>query len=108
MSLNINQQYDKIYRYCYFKTNNGHVSEDLTQETFLRYFSQNSYIDRGKPLAYLYVIANNLCTDYYKTEKAGFLTENIYAKEQFDNIETSYAVKQAVTTLPKDMQELLL
>lgn len=32
---NIEKQYDKIYRYCYFKLHNRHTAEDITQETFL-------------------------------------------------------------------------
>ena len=57
MSNNLPILYDKIYKYCYFKVNNKDVAEDLTQDTFLKYFSQNAYIDKGKPLAYLYTIA---------------------------------------------------
>ncbi|WP_242860907.1 sigma factor [Defluviitalea phaphyphila] len=37
--------------------NNKEVAEDLTQETFLKYFSQTSYINRGKSLTFLYTIA---------------------------------------------------
>lgn len=57
MSENLQEQYDKIYKYCYFKVKNKDIAEDLTQETFLKYFSQTSYINRGKLLAYLYTIA---------------------------------------------------
>ena len=35
--IDIEEQYDKIYRYCYFKLKNQHLSEDITQETFLRF-----------------------------------------------------------------------
>jgi len=66
MSLSIHDQYDKIYKYCYFKVKDKQTAEDLTQETFLRYFSQKSYINKGKPLAYLYTIAKNLCIDFYR------------------------------------------
>lgn len=64
MSIDINEQYDKIYRYCYFKVKSRCLAEDLTQETFLRYFAQTSYVHRGKRLAYLYTIARNLCIDF--------------------------------------------
>ncbi|MEM0580139.1 sigma factor [Blautia sp. HA2174] len=57
MSADIEEQYDKIYRYCYFKTQNAALAEDLTQECFLKYISQNTYVERGKELAYLYTIA---------------------------------------------------
>ncbi|MCL2406106.1 MAG: RNA polymerase subunit sigma-24, partial [Defluviitaleaceae bacterium] len=39
MSLSLQEQYDKVYRFCYFKVKNSHLAEDLTQETFLRFFS---------------------------------------------------------------------
>ena len=40
MSADIEEQYDKIYRYCYFKTQNAALAEDLTQECFLKYLSE--------------------------------------------------------------------
>ena len=64
MSVTLQEQYDKIYRYCYFKARNKEAAEDLTQKTFLNYFSQKSYINKGKPLAYLYTISKNLCIDF--------------------------------------------
>lgn len=111
MSLELKDQYDKIYKYCYFKVKNTQLAEDLTQETFLKFFSQNSYISRGKPLAYLYTIAKNLCVDAYR--KAEILSldessEDIPAKNDFDSIEPNIAVKQAVRTLPQDLQEIIL
>ncbi|MEG2087518.1 MAG: RNA polymerase sigma factor [Angelakisella sp.] len=66
MTTELEDQYDKIYRYCCLRVNNPQLAEDLTQETFLKYFSQNTYLSRGKPLAYLYTIAKNLCIDHYR------------------------------------------
>ena len=112
MSLELKDQYDKIYKYCYFKVKNAHLAEDLTQETFLKFFSQNSYINRGKPLAYLYTIARNLCTDAYKKADTVSLDEtsgDIFAmNDDFDDLETNIAVKQAVSILPQDLQEIIL
>ena len=48
MAIEIRDQYDKIYRYCYHKVKNAVLAEDLTQETFLRFFSQTSYSEIGK------------------------------------------------------------
>ena len=109
MSISLQDQYDKIYRYCYFKLNNKEMAEDLTQETFLRYFSQKSYIDRGKPLAYLYTIAKNLCIDYYRNnDKVQELKEDLLGKDDIFAIETRLTLKQAVSLLSHDLQELLL
>lgn len=112
MSLNLQDQYDKIYRYCYFKVNNAEMAEDLTQETFLKYFNQTSYINRGKPLAYLYTIARNLCIDFYRKPVEQSFDGEIISNDGVSTFETSFAIKDsvhdAVKTLPKDLQELIL
>lgn len=101
------EQYDKIYKYCYFKVHNIHLAEDLTQETFLRYFAQNSYINRGKQLAYLYTIARNLCTDYYRKRKTEELPEEV-EDNSMEKVENNLYLQMAVEKLPEEMQELIL
>lgn len=109
MSVSLQDQYDKIYRYCYFKVNNKEIAEDLTQETFLRYFSQTSYINRGKPLAYLYTIARNLCIDFFRKDKREQkLDQEVLVADDISRFETNIAIRQAISTLPDDLQELLL
>ena len=34
-------QYEKLYRYCYFRVRDADLAEDLTQEAFLRYYRQD-------------------------------------------------------------------
>ncbi len=67
MRIDIEEQYDRIYRYCYFKMQDAHTAEDITQETFLRFLESRSYRDLGRPLAYLYRIAGNLCMDEFRS-----------------------------------------
>lgn len=108
MSLDMNEQYEKIYKYCYFKTQNATVAEDLTQEAFLRYFSQSTYINRGKQLAYLYTIARNLCIDTYKSKKTEMLDEDFAASNSINKLELQIAVKEALQILPPIEQEIIL
>ena len=109
MSLSLQEQYDKLYRYCYFKVQNTHLAEDLTQEAFLRFFDQNNYISRGKPLAYLYTIAKNLCIDAYRKAEEQPLPKTLADDGAgLKARETSIVVREAVATLPEDMQEILL
>ena len=61
MHIDIDEQYDKVYRYCYFRVKNQHLAEDITQETFLRFLESDTYKNQGKSLHYLYTIARNLC-----------------------------------------------
>ena len=81
MSSEVSAQYDKIYKYCYFKTGDAVLAEDITQETFLRFYKAGKYHERGKVMAYLYTIAANLIKDSYRNKKtfppAEPLDENI-------------------------------
>jgi RNA polymerase sigma-70 factor (ECF subfamily) len=106
--MDLEEQYDRIYRYCYFKTRNQYIAEDFTQETFLRYFSQTSYINRGKPLAYLYTIAKNLCHDYYARCKPLPFTDTAEEGNTEEGILTSLAIKQSLKVLLPETQELIL
>lgn len=77
MALDIEEQYDKIYRYCYYRLQNREQAEDITQETFLHLFSSDAYRDTGQVLQYLYTIARNLCTNEGKRITCEPLTEDI-------------------------------
>ena len=109
MSLSLQEQYDKVYKFCYFKVKNSHLAEDLTQETFLRFFSNNNYIGRGKPLAYLYTIAKNLCTDDFRKKVAEPLSEELIdVNTAFDSVDLSTSMQCALKILAEDVQEILL
>ena len=66
--MNLEEYYNNIYRYRYLHTQNRHTAEDLTQETFLKFLETSNYQDRGKPLAFLYTIARNLCIDHIRQD----------------------------------------
>ncbi len=108
MSVDIQEQYDKIYRYCYYKVGNSSWAEDLTQETFLKYFAQNSYMERGKQLAYLYTIARNLCMDAFRKKQPEELTDELPDKDFMEQLEQRSVIRQALKALPEQEQELLL
>ena len=67
--MDIEQQYDKLLRYCYMKLRDRALAEDLTQETFIKFFESKDYHSIGKEMAYLYTIARNLCIDYFRKHK---------------------------------------
>ena len=106
--MNIDEQYDKIYRYCYFKVKNQHMAEDITQETFLRFLESNSYKDAGRPLAYLYTIARNLCIDEFRKIPTEELKEEIVQKGFEEEMIDNMSLQQAMETLSREEQELLL
>lgn len=108
MGINIEEQYVKIYRYCYFRVKNQHLAEDITQETFLRFFESSTYKDTGRPLAYLYTIARNLCIEEFRKAPMEELKEEL-AQEGFEEkFIRQQALKQAMAELSKEEEELLL
>lgn len=67
--MDIDKQYDKLLRYCTMKLRDRALAEDMTQEAFIRFFESTGYRNKGKEMAYLYTIAANLCTDYFRKQR---------------------------------------
>ncbi len=101
-------QYDKIYRYCYFKLHNATVAEDVTQETFLRFLESSTYKERGRELNYLYTIARNLCIDESRKRATEELPENISEDGPEERVIESVVMKQAMEMLTVEERELVL
>ena len=74
--MDIEEHYDKIYRFCYYKLQSKELAEDLTQETFLR-FLDSEYREQGMCIRYLYTIARNLCIEAYRKNKWDELSDDI-------------------------------
>ena len=63
----VRKYYPRVLRYCHLHIRDVGYGEDLTQETFARFFrTLNQYQHYGKAANYLYVIAGNLCRDHHK------------------------------------------
>lgn len=80
------QFYKRIYRYCYFNTQNRELSQDICQETFVRAWKALSgfSIKKGGSLqAFLYRIARNLIIDNSRKKKTASLEnyENLASNE---------------------------
>lgn len=101
-------QYDKIYRYCYFKLNNAAVAEDITQETFLRFLENNTYTENGKGLNYLYTIARNLCIDEYRRRVAEELPEELLDESAESAMLEQLSMRLALEKLTPMERELVL
>ena len=128
MSMDMEMQYDKIYRYCYFKLHNRETAEDITQETFLRYLERYRFSSQETALKYLYTIARNLCIDEFRKPSSVSLEEyprkDIALSPQTDarafspgsaavpsceeKLLTSLTLQNALRELSGEEQELLL
>lgn len=107
MSIDLEEQYDKIYRYCYAKVKHQQIAEDITQETFLRFFENHTYKELGKRLPYLYTIARNKCIDHYRKKESLPLKEDISEPSKEETILLHVAVEEALMQLDEAEQELV-
>ena len=95
-------------------TDKAHDAEDLTQETYVRFFTKLSdYHYKGKTLNYLYTIAGNLCRDYLKkvkeipVEEMDFVEEKKLKQYQTEEILNKIYIEQALGQLPDELSEIL-
>ena len=113
--MGIEQQYDKLLRYCYMKLRDRTLAEDVTQETFIRFFESKDYHSIGKEMAYLYTIARNLCIDYFRKQKEE-LIEDLPAKiqempdssDKVESIVDQLSIEQALDHLTDDEREAVV
>ena len=78
----IRRYYGDILRYCAYRCADTGCAEDLTQETFVRFFEKLSdYRHMGKAKNYLYTIAGNLCRNEYKRQAGIPMEEESLARE---------------------------
>lgn len=104
MALDIDEAYDKIYRYCYYRLHNREIAEDITQETFLRYYSSDVPRDKTGSYKYLYTVARNLCIDEYRRIKTESLPEDIADHDFAEDV----ALKIALDSLCDEDRELII
>ena len=106
MTVDIEEQYEKIYRYCYYRLRNRERAEDVTQETFLRWFASDTYRDKNKLLQYLYTVASHLCADEYRNPSYQPIPDDL-PSEGGDPL-LSIALLGELDKLPPEDRELTL
>ena len=99
-----------IYQYCFLHIHDRDLAEDITQETFTRFFeSLQTYTDYGKIRNYLYCIAGNIIKNYYKKKKEILLEEmpEIPGNDMGD-VEIRMDIEQSVDHLPDELREITI
>ena len=107
--MDIEGQYDKIYRYCYFKLFDKQLAQDITQETFLRFYRHEPGIKKNQELPYLYTIAKNLCIDAFRKKPVESL-DVISEDTAYDPTEqwiNDFTLKTIIAKLPQEEQDIL-
>lgn len=110
--MDLEEQYEKLLKYCYMKVNDVQIAEDIVQETFLKFWRSKSYKDTGRKMAFLYTVARNLCIDYSRKHKPDLpgddalvcCTDNCMENDCLERI----VIKQAMEKLPDDDREIVM
>ena len=110
--MDLKEQYDRLLRYCYMKTRDRYLAEDIVQETFLRFWASRTYKETGKQLAYLYTIARNLCMDEFRrpqTEDISEYEDRISdMKAGTERTAENLDLERALEGLPDELREIVV
>ncbi len=109
----ITDNYESIYKYCYYHLNQRQAAEDITQEVFLKFLNNlDNYRDYGKIRNYLYVIAGNLIRNYFRKPKETCVEElrdfEETAPDHADDILDRLMVMDALSTLEKTEKDIVI
>lgn len=100
-----------VYRYVLLRVGNGDEAEDLTSTVFVRAWQSLPAFRQDCPFAaWLYRIARNSVTDYYRTRKQHLPLEQadeVAASDLTQSHEVA-ALHQAIGALPDEQREVLL
>ncbi len=110
----VRKYYSDILRYCRYHCGDMAYAEDLTQETFLKFFgSIEHYQHAGKAKNYLYTIARNLCINLSTKRSFEVAVEGILEQAADKNdvillLETRLDMEQALKQLPSEFREVIV
>lgn len=109
----VRKYYPLILQYCRLHIWDKAYAEDATQEVFARFFrTLDRYQHYGKALNYLYVIAGNICRDFYrKPDEIPMNPMDERPEESLDvmeSLEMRMDVWMALEKLPQELKEVTI
>ena len=111
------QYIEKIYRFIFLKVNSQEIAQDLCSETFLRGWESFKQNKIENPQAFLYRIARNLVTDFYRekgktrivsTEYAQIIDPRQDLEEKTLSNSDLDTIKTALTNLKDEYQTVII
>lgn len=109
---------EKIYRFVFLKVNSEEIAQDLCSETFLKGWQAYKKIPKiDNPSAFLYRIARNLVTDYYREKGRTQIVsvENVPIVDPGQGLEERAAlnsdldqIKAVLVNLKEDYQDIII
>lgn len=106
----VRKYYPTILRYCHLHIKDQGYAEDATQEVFARFFrTLRAYQHYGKTQNYLYVIAANICRDFYRKPEEISVEELLEEPaSEMEALALRLDVHQALEKLPPELREVTI
>ena len=105
----------KIYDFIYYKTLNKEVAEDITSTVFMKAWKNIQQFSSGSFAAWLYAIARNATSDYYRSlqnnldiEDCWDLADKTNFLEQIDVDLKVDSIKEAMQSLRSQDREIII
>lgn len=108
----MNNSGDFLFRIAYYYTEDVQISEDIVQETFIKFYYYTEYQERHELKAFLARMTTNKCKDYLKSwayrrivlhKKIPFFSEI----KSFDTLHESSPLEEEVLALPIKFREVI-
>lgn len=103
-----NKYFQRIYRYIYSKTYRRESAEDICSSTFIKALENiaNFKGDGSKLVSWLYTIARNQITDYYRSNRSEKNVEDLWDLSSKEDIEVDIINRENFEKLHKELNRL--
>lgn len=107
-SLLYEKYFDRIYRYIYSKTYNRETCEDICSSTFMKALENMASFkgDGSKILSWIYTIARNQITDYYRKKSDESCVDDIWDLSSDENLEIDLINRESFDFLNRNLGSL--
>lgn len=110
--------FTQIFRYIYYRVRDRELAEDLVQTVFINVFSRIEKIDNKYPKAYLFTVARNAITDYWRRKKydtfddtderiINRLSEDTMIEQRITDKQDMDRILKVLDTLSEDHQDIV-
>jgi RNA polymerase sigma factor (sigma-70 family) len=100
--------FNTVFRFVYYKTFHRERAEDLTSQAFLKAYEKYHTYDpaKGNVLTWLYRIAGNSVTDYYRRNRKTVSIHDVWDITGADDVALDHENREKLFALRKAMAEL--
>ena len=108
--------YTPVKNYLYYKCGDTNLSEDVTQDAFIKLWDKRESIDQKTVKSYLYTIANNMLLNKIRHEKVvlSFIQKNEHPLQEnspeyeLEVKEFKIRFEQIIASMPTKQREVFL